>query len=172
MRAPLSISPKRAVDELAAIYKEKTRKIVFWVGAGLSRTSSIPDWNGLREGLLDIAEEKAMSLDEKSRDEIRHKIVAASEEPNNWAYFRKIRETLGDTTYKSAIRQYFSDSSTHPIPFSYDLLWKIENNGIITTKFDSFCQRSFIQHKPEPFFTVNSNKLVVKIMLFPTNANI
>ncbi len=133
---------------LAKVFAEKTRQIVFWVGAGLSKPAQLPDWDDLRRRMLGQAEQLLNQID-YSEDDHRHKkalIDVAKTERNFWKSFTHIKEVMGESTYAESIRSIFRPAERCCIPENYIRILDVRPTGVITTNIDQLMGRAFTEN--------------------------
>jgi eukaryotic-like serine/threonine-protein kinase len=125
------------------IISERTKRVVVWAGAGLSKPANLPSWPELRDGLCDSLERKAASIEEDFEQKRLYADLAAIDEyPNIWLAFQKLRSALGGTTYRSKIRELFCEADRCSVPNNYKLLWKLPLDGILNLNLDRLATRA------------------------------
>lgn len=129
-----------------AIYKERTRNVVIWVGSGLSKPAGLPDWEGLKNILLNEGYAKANSLNIGDRENYRNKIDAIKKIQDYWNLFEALKDVIGDESYAAAIKHTFALADTVKIPNCYNKLWNLNIGGIITVNIDRLVARAFHQN--------------------------
>ena len=90
---------------LRSIIAEKTSKLVFWVGSGLSAGAKLPTWPQLKNHLVSQLREKAYNILDAGSQSLKLAADRAEKEENCWIAFHILREKLGSSSYRSAIRE-------------------------------------------------------------------
>lgn len=126
---------------LRSIYAERTNRILFWCGAGLSKPVA-PDWSELRQLLTEAADEKFATLEPGEAARNRKELEAIEEERDPWVAFERLKRLMGDTTYRTAVRSALDLPDAVP-PEAYKQLWSIRIAGMVTLNVDRFAARSY-----------------------------
>jgi len=140
-----------AFDELRKIVTEKSRPIVFWTGAGVSRPA-LPTWAGLLNEVIKVAKAKAATL--RDNKNLLSSIDYAKGQNDLWRSFERLASSevgIGSESFRSVIVDTLGVSNSSEIPLVQQLLWKFKPKGIVTLNLDLFTQRSSIelgQHVP------------------------
>jgi len=130
-----------------SIVRERTNKILVWVGSGLSQPVGFPSWSALRDSLCAELENKAKNIVEDVHEKERL-LKAASEarrHSNLWVAFEIVKRTLGETSFQAAVRAQFKGAETCPIPSIYLRLWDLPIAGILNLNLDRLATRAFHQ---------------------------
>lgn len=99
----------RAFRDIAS---ERTRSVVVWVGAGLSKPAGIPLWSELRKELCEVGRRKAQQLlDYDEVDRLSKKCESAETMPL-WNSFGLLQKALGLTSYTETIKHSLSPADT------------------------------------------------------------
>lgn len=126
-------------------YAEKTRRTIFFVGAGASTEAGLPTWHDLREalhsaidGTVDSGSASKVTLDNfRELESLR---------ANNdyWGYFEHAEQNWG-TTYNDALKNALDiDYSKVPLPVVYEKLWSMRNvRQIATLNVDGLLNDAF-----------------------------
>ena len=128
--------------------KQHTNQVVVWTGAGLSASAKLPSWPQLRAFLANEALKVAANLDESGMKKVHALVNLSKAETNIWLAFGHLQRALGETSYPSAIRSAFADSSTVKLPPIYLKLWSLGITGILTLNIDRFASRAFSFVRP------------------------
>jgi len=130
------------------IISERTKRVVVWAGAGLSKPAKLPSWPELLDGLCDSLERKAASIEEDfEQKRLYADLAAIGEYRNIWLAFQKLRSALGGTTYRSKIRELFCEADRCSVPNNYKLLWKLPLDGILNLNLDRLATRAHSEIK-------------------------
>ncbi len=130
-------------------YAERRKPFCFWVGAGLSQPSGLPNWAELRDRLVAEALEGLASLPSSEADRLESQITTASVSGNLWKAFTSLRQSMNEGSYFAAIRQIFSSADDIDPPENYSALWKLSNVlGLVTLNIDKFADRSHSISRP------------------------
>ena len=92
-------------QQLRSIIVEKTSKVVFWVGSGLSADANLPTWKQLKKRLVRQLREKASEISDADSRPLKSAADHAEREANCWIAFNLLRKRMGPATYRSAIRE-------------------------------------------------------------------
>lgn len=122
--------------------KENPKNFIALVGAGLSRPAGIPSWTELKTILLDHARAR---VSEKKKDE-QHtylsKLERIEQSKDYWRDFSNLKLELGSSTYEYCIKDALN-IDCKKIPENYELLWKLNISGILTTNLDTLAADSY-----------------------------
>lgn len=129
---------------LKRTYAEKTRRTIFFVGAGASAESGLPTWYDLRET---VHQEIDSVVDSNSDDSILENFRELEVRRKNgdyWGYFEYAEEHWR-TTYNDALTKRLDiDYSKIPLPVIYEKLWSMKNvRQIITLNVDGLIENAF-----------------------------
>ena len=125
------------------IISERTKRVVVWAGAGLSKPANLPSWPELRDGLCDSLKKKAAKVEEDyERESLLAKLEGIKKDDNYWLAFQRLRAALGSTTYRSKIRELFCEANRCSVPNNYKLLWKLPLDGILNLNLDRLASRA------------------------------
>ena len=72
---------------LRSIIAEKTSKLVFWVGSGLSAGAKLPTWPQLKNNLVSQLREKAYNILDADSQSLKLAADRAEKEENCWVAF-------------------------------------------------------------------------------------
>ena len=99
------------------IVRERTNRILVWIGSGLSQPAGVPSWSGLRNSLCIELENKAKSIVEEAsgRERLLNVAKKAKQESNMWIAFEMLKRKLGEASFPSSIRAQFKDVDTCPM---------------------------------------------------------
>lgn len=123
------------------IVAERTRSVVAWTGAGLSAPAQIPTWPALREQLCNRLSRQLDSLSDGGPAK-RARLDLARVEENLWLAFEILRDTLGETSFREAIRGALKPADSAAIPEAYQCLWKLPISGILNLNLDRLATRA------------------------------
>jgi eukaryotic-like serine/threonine-protein kinase len=122
---------------------ERTRRILPWVGAGLSTPAGLPTWNDLRRLLCDELVERARQQDEATQKKYLSEADLARKHQNAWVAFEILKRSLGETTYRDTIRTALGKADGLEPPQAYGSLWKLKPAGILSLNLDLFVTRAY-----------------------------
>ncbi|MCW5547905.1 MAG: hypothetical protein KIT44_02985 [Opitutaceae bacterium] len=126
---------------LRKVMAERTRQVVVFCGAGLSRPAKMPTWSELRAGLLKSARKEVEYRTENLRRD-QALLDVAEREGDYWRAFAHIKEVLGDTTYTAEIRREFEHADRTIPPEEYCDLWRMPIAGFVTLNLDGLVKRA------------------------------
>ena len=109
---------------------------MIWTGSGISATAGLPTWAQLKARLLARLREKASGGPAGDKEKVLSVAMRAENEANNWRAFQIIRRDLGQTTYRSTIREALGPPATIACPEVYRLVWKLAPAGIVNLNLD------------------------------------
>ena len=144
--------------QLRSIVAERTDRVVFWIGAGLSAWADLPLWPDLAERLTRAARLKAETLDSDGQQEVLGRLAEVDESSEPWDKMEILSEVLGRTSFRSEMRALLSHSADCQIPEPYTALWKLKPWGVVNLNLDLLAHRAFQ--------TVSSNSVLVKFVGF------
>ena len=128
--------------DLRSIIAEKTTKLVVWVGSGLSTVAGSPNWTDLKMRLVNQLREKANDNSETEIQRLRSAANYAEREANNWIAFQILRQHLGTTSFRTAIRESLRPVQTAPCPPVYKYIWKLGVSGVLNLNLDRLATRA------------------------------
>lgn len=126
---------------LRDILAEKTMPVIAWIGSGLSTEAGLPTWIQLQKSLESSLQEKIRTVS-SDRKHLLSLSVSVNRASSPWLAFQLLREALGDTSYKEAIRENLRNAHKSPIPKCYTDLWRLGLNGIISLNLDRLAARA------------------------------
>lgn len=130
------------------IASERTKSVVLWIGAGLSRTAGLPLWSDLRNHLCEVGLRKAQQrTDPTERETIETKCSVASDLPL-WKAFALLRSVLGKTTYNESIKHSLRAAESANVPLVYKKLWHLRPSGILNLNLDRLASRAHREEEP------------------------
>lgn len=122
--------------------RENPQSFIFILGAGMARPVGLPTWEMLLNGMIDYYEGYCSNLGEDCAN-----IVNQLRNSNDkWYVFEELKRQLPETEYVKYITTQLSDKS-HAIPLTYELIWKLDINGIITFNIDKLILNAFSKVK-------------------------
>lgn len=133
-----------ALEQLKSIVATRTRRLVLWMGAGLSQPAGLPTWQSLQRRLETRLEDKLRDLDvnPQARDA---KLRSIKQELNPWIAFQRLQTELGITTYRETIRDVFAKSVSVEVPAVYRDAWALRPAGVINLNLDRLATRAFAE---------------------------
>ena len=135
-------------EALRSIIAEKTSKLVFWVGSGLSADAKLPTWPQLKKRLVRQLREKAYDIPETESQSLKLAADHAEKENNYWIAFQILREKLGSSSYRSAIREALRPALTAPCPAAYRYIWKLGVAGVLNLNLDRLATKALGEVSP------------------------
>jgi len=124
-------------------YAEKPKRIVAWVGSGLSTPAGLPMWPQLRKKLVEDSTAKALTMDNLSKDKLLKLIAASNAISDSWTAFDVLHDAIGRTSFQASIRELLTPVPGYNVPFMYNKLWGMPVAGIVTLNIDRFASRSY-----------------------------
>ena len=121
---------------LRSVVAEKTRKLVVWVGSGLSAEAGLPTWTQLRSRLVQALREKADAIATADADNLLRMADRSDAESNHWLAFQILQNHIGRTTYRSTIRDALRLAPTAACPQAYLYVWKLRPAGVVNLNLD------------------------------------
>lgn len=133
---------------LRNIVSERSNPLVVWMGAGLSKPAGLPMWTELKQVLHSELENKIATLTpDEAKKLISHK--AASERAQSpWRALEQLKSGLGQTTYRTILRQAMSNAECVAVPEIYHLVWRLKPSGILNLNIDRLATRAFNEVRP------------------------
>ena len=129
-------------QKLRSIIAEKTSKLVFWVGSGLSADANLPTWPQLKKHLVRQLREKANDISDANSQSLKSAADHAEKEANCWIAFQILRDKLGSSSYRSAIREVLQPALTAPCPKAYHYIWKVGVAGVLNLNLDRLATKA------------------------------
>lgn len=130
-----------AEKKLRIEFSERTKPIVFWIGAGVS-APLLPGWSDLRDRLIVRAREIAEQMRPQDRDASLEAIKQILNINDIWVQFNKLQTLLRPEQYSSVIKDALAKSEHSAIPYLHNRLWSLVPTGIISLNLDLFSQRA------------------------------
>jgi hypothetical protein len=141
-------------QSLRNIVAERTRPLLAWVGAGLSKPAGMPAWGELRDDLVGALRAKADSMDSTAARRSRGLAANAATNPDLWQAFQLLQEGLQPTTFRDQIRSALSPSVRVETPEAYKLLWQLPLRGVLNLNLDGLATRALVEHGPQEVASV------------------
>lgn len=139
---------QRSYQNLRSIVRERTNRVVAWIGSGLSVAAGLPTWNQLKEQLCGALEEKAESLEEEEKAYLKKRAKQIRDIQDYWLAFKLLRKALGQTSYRTEVRKKIDVAVSAPIPKAYQLILDIPVTGILNLNLDRLATRAFTEKNP------------------------
>lgn len=136
---------QKDVEALRLEFSERSRPIVFWIGAGLS-APTMPSWTGVRDTLLTSLRENAKTLNPVDQKSLLAEHNQIKETSDIWLQFDRLEKTIGRELFVQRIKELLSPSERNAIPPAQAKLWELAPTGIVTLNLDLFTQRSSTAH--------------------------
>ena len=131
-----------STSSFRTLVAERTRRILPWVGAGLSMPAGLPTWNDLRRLLCDELVERARQQNEVDAKKCLSEANLAQKHQDAWVAFEILKHGLGETTYRDTIRTALGKADGLEPPPAYASLWKLRPAGILSMNLDLFVDRA------------------------------
>jgi hypothetical protein len=120
---------------------------MIWCGAGLSRSAGLPTWRELKEYLEERADAKLQTMKGgPEKDRLLHRVAESRRTGDYWRAFELLRNALGETTYRSLIRERLSTRVSPPEV--YRKIWQMRIRGVLSLNIDKFASRAFSEVHP------------------------
>ena len=134
---------QESYQELRSIIVERTDGIVFWTGSGLSVQAGLPTWAELKKELLkDLRDRIENNDDVESKDKDLRALRSIEQDQNNWRSFERLKNQMGNTSYRTRIRRIFNSSSIEP-PQIYERIWGLRPHGMLTLNIDRLATKAY-----------------------------
>ena len=131
--------------QLRSIIAERTSKLVFWTGSGLSVDAGLPTWTQLKDSLVRRLREKSSDLDNPDSHRLKAAATRADNESNHWIAFQVLKNNLGRASYREAIREALKPAITAKCPEAYSYIWKVGAAGILNLNLDRLATKALNQ---------------------------
>ncbi|WP_438747863.1 protein kinase domain-containing protein [Pararhizobium sp. O133] len=129
---------------LAKIYKEETKRLVIFCGAGSSREAGLPNWDELVDQLLEsylsLAANTAVS--EKLADEISNTVKYI---PDNWSKISYLKNQMG-AQFEIEARRILTPKSIN-CPTFFEHVWHLNPHALLSFNLDGFAANSYAKRK-------------------------
>ena len=145
---------------LRNIVAERTNGAVFWIGSGPSAEAGVPTWAEFKDELLKALAEKIDNLDEQASESLRKSMEFIRGQANNWHAFEALRGQLGNTTWRSRIRELLRPSASASAPLVYRKIWRLRPHGIMTLNLDRLASKAYAEVNQGPVLTEFSGNQV------------
>lgn len=140
----MSFDPAQpAYRSLRNIIAEETSGVVAWVGSGCSAEAGLPTWPALKTSLLESLLDKCNSLEDHDRERLYKQYLSIRDEPDYWLAFQRLRDSLGQATFRQVIREALQLAVNVPIPQTYSSLWQLHIKGLISLNLDRLATRAY-----------------------------
>lgn len=133
-----------ALDQLRSIVATRTRRLVLWVGAGLSVPAGIPTWPMLQRRLEGRLSDKFRDLDLPAAQR-EAKLKSIKQESNPWIAFQRLQTELGITTYRETVKEAFAKAASADVPPAYLSAWNLRPSGFVNLNLDRLASRAFYE---------------------------
>lgn len=156
---------------LRDICAERTQRLVFWVGSGLSAPAGLPTWRRLRDCLQAVAVSKAEHLESEDQTKQLARLHAVEGISDMWVAFDQLRTILGRASFVETIRGQLVPN-TDDVPELYGLLWQLGPAGILNLNLDRFAARAFSEYfgAKRAFIEVTGRQASVRIRILKSPA--
>lgn len=122
--------------------KENPQSFIFILGAGMSVPAGMKSWEQLLSGMIDFYEKYCEDKDEDCKQVVDY-LRGMSD---YWQAFQELKQRLPVVEYEKYISEQLSaDGKT--IPKTYELIWELDINGVITFNIDKLILNAFSKVK-------------------------
>ena len=84
-----------------------------------SSSAGLPTWSSLKQKLLKSLKNKIETLADNDKNRLLSKYSGINNETNYWIAFERLKNALGQTTYRDTIRDTLQDSASRTVPVAY-----------------------------------------------------
>lgn len=123
-------------NDLKNRIREDPKDFVALVGAGLSMSAGIPNWQGLRDLLVEISRAMVTDFPPEEQKGYLASLDRIACERDLWQCFSELKKKLPVPAYEGSIAKALTLQSRADVPKTYDLLWKMDIKGIVTFNLD------------------------------------
>lgn len=136
---------QKDIEALRVEFSERSRPLVFWIGAGLS-APTMPSWHKVRDALLTSLRENAKALNPNDQKSMLAEYAQIKGTQDIWLQFDRLEKTIGRELFVQRIKELLSPSEKSLVPPAQTKLWELAPTGIVTLNLDLFTQRSATAH--------------------------
>jgi hypothetical protein len=123
--------------------RERTKRVIVFIGAGLSNAAGLPTWSELIDILISEINRRILQInDDREKDRLSSITDSINAKPDPWIKFRLIKMALGEATYNGIIRKSLLEGERCPIPEIYKYIWKLPLNGVLNLNLDRLATRA------------------------------
>lgn len=132
-------------QELRQIIKEGINPLIFWIGAGVSKSAGIKLWDELRSDLENALRNKIAIVDTEYAKQLERQLKNIISISDNWKAFERMksRSALGKSEFESCVKQSLKEPDQVNIPKVLSYIWDLNPKGIITTNIDNIISKSY-----------------------------
>ena len=110
----------------------------------MSAQAGLPTWVELKNELLNALRQNIERSDSPESKERDQKAAGRIEqEQNNWRAFEQLKTCLGQTTYRTRIRNILNASSSMEPPPIYEKIWRLKPHGMLTLNIDRLATKAY-----------------------------
>ena len=121
--------------------KESPQSFIFILGAGMSVPAGLKDWSKLLSGMIDYYEKYC-----EDKEDCTQTVKCLREMNNYWRAFQELKRLLPELEYEKYISRELS-ADGREIPVTYELIWQLGVNGVITFNIDKLILNAFSKVK-------------------------
>lgn len=122
--------------------KENPQSFIFILGAGMSVPAGMKSWAGLLTGMVDFYEKYCADKEEDCEQVVKH----LRGMKDYWQAFQELKRRLPSLEYEKYISRELS-AEGRQIPRTYELIWQLNINGVITFNIDKLILNAFSKVK-------------------------
>ncbi len=105
-------------------------------------------YEGIKYGLLTLLYRQIDQLDDPRSEKLRRSAQLIQDQENNWRAFELLKRELGETTWRSHIRELLSPSVSVEPPPIYEKIWRLRPHGLLTLNLDRLAIRAYTDVNP------------------------
>lgn len=122
--------------------KENPQSFIFILGAGMSVPAGMKAWPELLSGMIDFYEKYCEDKEEDCVQTVKH----LRGMKDYWQAFQELKRLLPELEYEKYIMRELS-ADGRKIPRTYELIWQLDINGVITFNIDKLILDAFSKTK-------------------------
>jgi hypothetical protein len=123
-------------EALKLIVAERSKPIVLWCGAGLSKQAKMPLWSELADALTAEASRRLEDAEGTHADRLKNNIEAAKNAASLWVSFEKYHQALGPQSFVSVIRASLNHAESCQPPEVMRILAGLPLSGVVSLSLD------------------------------------
>jgi serine/threonine protein kinase len=147
-------------QNLRSIVRERTNRVIAWIGSGLSTPAGLPTWSQLRARLCTALDEKSEGFEQIQKALMKGHLKLILDTGDYWLAFQLLRDALGPTSYRAEVRKNLEPKPNIQIPTAYHRILDIPVTGIFNLNLDRLATRAFSEKSPgKPLIEFNGNEV-------------